>query len=80
MDDARIADAIERLSDPWKPIRNEAAEELARMGEAVIPHLARLLEGEHPDHDLAQYAVWVLETLDTPACEVILEEFWSRHG
>ena len=80
MDEARIQDAIKRLSDPWKPTRNEAAQELAAMGEPVIPYLQEILLADKHDPDLGHYAVWVLETLDTETCEAILEEYWERHG
>lgn len=69
---------IERLRDPWKPIRNEAAQQLFERGEEAIPFLAPLLE--HPDDDLAQYAVWVLERLDTPETLALLDRYWSGIG
>lgn len=74
-DDERIRTLIERLSDPWKPTRNEAAQALVDVGEAVIPQMAELLNG--PDDDLAAYAVWVLEMLDTPEALALLETYWS---
>jgi HEAT repeat protein len=80
VDEARIRDAIRRLDDPWKPMRNQAAQELFEAGESVIPYMKEILLAEVHDPDLAHYAVWVLETLDTAECEAILEEYWERHG
>ncbi len=80
MDEASIRDAMERLDDPWQATRYEAAQELADVGEPVIPFMQELLEADPHDHDLAQYAVWVLEQIDTPACEELLEAYWARHG
>ncbi len=80
MDEGRIRDAIRRLDDPWKPTRNQAAQELADCGESVIPYMRELLEAEPLDHDLALYAVWVLEQMDTDECEVLLEAYWEKHG
>ncbi len=80
MDDATIRDLIGRLADPWKPTRNEAAQLLADIGEPALPQLRALLLGDDHDPDLAHYAVWILEQLDTPEADAALDEYWDRYG
>ena len=78
MADDRFQDLIRRLKDPWKPTRNEAAHLLAAEGEPVIPAMRELLLAPDRDHDLAEYAVWVLEQLDTPEGAEILDQYWEQ--
>ncbi|MBI2297966.1 MAG: HEAT repeat domain-containing protein [Armatimonadetes bacterium] len=78
MDDAAIRRWVQQIDDPVRALRTEAAHRLAEIGEEAVPYLREILLADDPDYDHAEYAVWILEQIDTPAAEALLEAWWDR--
>lgn len=78
MSDAKIREFLAMLDDPDKATRTHAAEALAAMGAEVVPYLRTILMAERPDADHAEYAVWILEQIDAPEADELLECWWDR--
>lgn len=78
MDETVIRGWLQQIDDPVRALRTEAAHRLAAIGEPVVPYLREILLADQPDYDHAEYAVWILEQIDTPAAEELLEAWWDR--